>query len=340
MEKGNVRQEGKAGQETDGRQEIKSIQVGTYRAVSGEKKNIWLEVEDSDIKLPITVICGREEGATVLISAGVHGAEYIGIQTVMELSRELDPELVHGNVICLLTANPSAARTFTRFVVPEDGKNLNRVFPGKKDGTLSEKIAYAMVHELQSLADYCIDVHGGDTSEEVMPFVYYTGAAREDVCRASEAMAMATDTAVRARSGAATGAYSCACIHGIPSVLMERGGGGIFTNKEVELYKQDIRNILIRLRVLEGREIHTMTQERVRRATYIEAETQGFWYPALAAGDRFKKGALLGQVKDVWGSLLDEYRAEYDGIVLYQTRGLGIGEGDPLIAYGMPEQVS
>lgn len=195
MEKRNVRQEGKAGQETDGRQEIKSIQVGTYRAVSGEKKNIWLEVEDSDIKLPITVICGREEGATVLISAGVHGAEYIGIQTVMELSRELDPELVHGNVICLLIANPSAARTFTRFVVPEDGKNLNRVFPGKKDGTLSEKIAYAMVHELQSLADYCIDVHGGDTSEEVMPFVYYTGAAREEVCRASEAMAMATDTA-------------------------------------------------------------------------------------------------------------------------------------------------
>ena len=108
----------------------------------------------------------------------------------------------------------------------------------------------------------------------------------------------------------------------------------------MELYKQDIRNILIRLRVLEGREIHTMTQERVRRATYIEAETQGFWYPALAAGDRFKKGALLGQVKEVWGSLLDEYRAEYDGIVLYQTRGLGIGEGDPLIAYGMPEQVS
>ena len=45
-------------------------------------------------------------------------------------------------------------------------------------------------------------------------------------------------------------------------------------------------------------------------------------------------------MKDVWGSLLDEYRAEYNGIVLYQTRGLGIGEGDPLIAYGMPEQVS
>ena len=134
----------------------------------------------------------------------------------MELSRELDPELVHGNVICLLTANPSAARTFTRFVVPEDGKNPEPGLSGKKGWDTSEKIAYAMVHELQSLADYCIDVHGGDTSEEVMPFVYYTGAAREEVCRASEAMAMATDTAVRARSGAATGAYSCACIHVSP----------------------------------------------------------------------------------------------------------------------------
>ena len=310
------------------------IQVGTLRAMSGEKKNGWLEVEHTKLRLPVTLICGAEKGPVMLISAGVHGAEYIGIQTVMELARETDPKDLKGSLICLLTANPSACKTFTRFVVPEDGKNLNRVFPGDREGTLSEQIAYAMTHKLQSQADYYLDIHAGDTSEEVMPFVYFNGVAKEEICRMSEEMAKAADTAVRARSSATTGAYSSACMSGLPSILMERGGGGRYTRKEMELYKRDIRNILIHLGFLTGEEIHTMSQIRVDRAAYLEAESDGFWYPQLAAGDSVTEGSLIGEVRDVWGTLLQEYRAEYDGIVLYQTVGLGIQTGDPLIAYG------
>lgn len=311
------------------------IQIGTVPVARGEKKNGWLQVEQSEQKLPFTVICGRKEGPSVLISAGVHGAEYVGIQTVMELSRELEAEDISGSLVFLLLANPSAFRNYTRFVVPEDGKNLNRVFPGKRNGTLSERIAYTIVHELQSQADFYIDVHAGDTSEEAMPFVYFTGVAREEVCRASEAMAMAADTAIRAVSTAAAGAYSCACIHKIPSVLMERGGRGMYTREEVELYKRDIRNILIHLKVLPGKERRRMKQKRVDRAVYLEAEQEGFWYPKLKAGGTFSKGVLLGELKDVWGKLLYSCRSEYDGIILYQTVVLGVKEGDPLIAYGM-----
>lgn len=294
-------------------------------------------MEGSEERLPYTVVCGEQEGPDVLISAGIHGAEYIGIQTVMELSREVEARDIRGNVIFLLVANPSASRDYVRFVVPEDGKNLNRVFPGKKDGTLSERIAYTMAHRLQSLADYYIDVHAGDTSEQVMPFVYFTGAADAAVCRMSEEMAKAADTAIRTRSTSADGAYSSACLRGIPSVLMERGGGGVYCRKEVELYKQDIRNILIHLKVLEGEEVHTMDQKRVTKATYEEAGQDGFWYPKHSAGEQFCSGELLGELKDVWGNILHSYYAGYDGIVLYQTVGMGVKAGDPLIAYGMPE---
>lgn len=313
------------------------MQVGTSRIKKGEKKNGWISVEAGEERLPFTAICGNQEGPAVLISAGVHGAEYVGIQTVMELSRELEPEDVRGSVIFLLQANPSAGRDYVRFVVPEDGKNLNRVFPGKKTGTLSERIAYTMVHELQNQVDFYIDVHAGDTSEEVMPFVYFSGSAKEEVCRVSEEMAKAADTAVRARSTAVTGAYSCACIHGIPSVLMERGGGGVYTRDEVELYKQDIRNILIHLQILCGEEKHTAVQQVVNQAVYVEAGQDGFWYPQLSAGDIFQKGTLLGEITDVWGTVKYSCRAEYGGIVLYQTTALGVKEGDPLIAYGKPE---
>lgn len=311
------------------------IKLGTVHVEHGEKKNGWLQVEKSELKLPFTAICGRADGPAVLVSAGVHGAEYVGIQTVLELSRELEAEDIRGSLVFLLLANPTASRNYTRFVVPEDGKNLNRVFPGKADGTLSERIAYTIVHELQSQADYYIDVHAGDTSEAVMPFVYFTQVAREEVCQVSEEMAKAADTAIRASSTATTGAYSCACIHGIPSILMERGGRGVYTREEVELYKQDIRNVLIRLKVLSGEEKHTVEQKRVDQAVYVEAEQDGFWYPRLQAGDTFLEGALLGELKDVWGNLLFSCHTQYNGIVLYQTVALGVKAGDPLIAYGM-----
>lgn len=310
------------------------LQVGTFVLKQGEKQSGMIPVINSPVELPVTMICGREAGPTVLISAGVHGAEYIGIQTAMELSREIKPEMIRGRLIFLLVANPGACRDFVRFVVPGDGNNMNRVFPGDKDGGLAEKTAYTIVHELQSRADYYVDLHAGDTSERVMPFVYFPGEAGEDVVEKSRAMARAADLRVRARSSAKSGAYNCAAIRGLPAVLIERGGGGVFTREEVELYKQDVRNILIHLGMLEGREVHRYEQQEVTQATYLEAETDGFWYPSLQAGECFEKGAALGEITDVWGKRLAAYTAGYDGIVLYQTVGMGIKAGDPLIAYG------
>ena len=181
----------------------------------GKKWNEWIEVEGSEsLRLPITIIDGKRDGKTMLISAGVHGAEYIGIETARTLASTLDPQKVKGKIVILLMANPTATYQFQRFFVPEDGKNLNRVFPGKADGTLSERIAHVITEKLQMEADYYIDLHGGDTSEHVMPFVYYNGAAGEEIEKISKWMAEATNLSVRAR---------CACNNGgIQQCLPER----------------------------------------------------------------------------------------------------------------------
>ena len=90
---------------------------------------------------------------------------------------------------------------------------------------------------------------------------------------------------------------------------------------------------MIRMGLLSGEEVHTVQQKNVTRAEYLEAETDGLWYPVFSAGDTFVGGAVLGTVRDIWGNLLLEYRADYPGIILYQTVGLGVKTGDPLIAY-------
>ena len=73
------------------------LEIGMICAEAGEKKTGWLEIEGGGQKLPLTLICGIKEGPTMMISAGVHGAEYIGVQVLSELSRELDPKDIAGN---------------------------------------------------------------------------------------------------------------------------------------------------------------------------------------------------------------------------------------------------
>ena len=237
-------------------------------------------------------------------------------------------------------ANPTATYQFQRFFVPEDGKNLNRVFPGKADGTLSERIAHVITEKLQMEADYYIDLHGGDSSEHVMPFVYYNGAAGEEIEKISKWMAEATNLSVRARSLATTGAYSSACQRGLPSVLIERGGGGRYTKEEVMEYCRDVRNILVRTGILEGEEeVHTVSQREITTSTYLDAPKSCLWYPNFQPGESFQKDDCLGILTDVWGESRQEILAEYDGIVLYETTILCVGEGDPLIAYGKTENV-
>lgn len=115
--------------------------------------------------MPITVVNGAFDGPTVLITSGIHGGEYPGIQTAIELSNELDAAKIHGQVILIHPVNTQAFKARVSYCVPQDGKNINRVFPGRKDGTLAEQTAYVVSEEFQSRADYYLDLHGGDLHE-------------------------------------------------------------------------------------------------------------------------------------------------------------------------------
>mgnify|MGYP000361620246 FL=1 len=98
--------------------------------------------------MPATVICGVKDGPTILITAGIHSAEYVGIQAAMELAKEFQPEELKGNVIIVPLVNVSGFEHRTMSLVYEDGKNLNRVFPGDPEGTAADRIAYTIVTKL------------------------------------------------------------------------------------------------------------------------------------------------------------------------------------------------
>lgn len=310
--------------------------IGGLFAAPGSKASGLVDVEGTGIHIPITLICGKGPGKTVLISGGIHNAEYVGIQSAIELAREMRPEEVRGNVVVIHVANPSGFENRTMSQVFEDGKNLNRLFPGNKNGTPGDRLAYTIASKFHRNADNYIDLHGGDGFEDLAPYVYFVGKTDERTAGASKAMAEVVDVLYMVRSAYGTeGSFNHAGSCGIPSILIERGCSGRWVREEVEMMKKDVRNVLRHLEVLSGPlEDRGHHPSEVRSVEQWGTGTGGCWYPNKRAGETFAKGEVLGEVKDYFGTALDTCVASADGVILYQACSLCVPRGSLVVTYG------
>lgn len=314
----------------------KTFCLGDFQVETGEKKSGYIVIGNGEFELPITVLNGEKSGKTVLITAGIHGAEYVGIQSSIELAEHLKIEKIVGTVVIIKVVNRQAFEMRSGSDGFEDGVNLNRVFPGKETGSQMERLAYAIEKELFPCADFYIDLHSGDSYEQLTPYIYYAGIAEPDVIEISRKMAEQADVPYMVRSGVAKGGcYNYAAYLGIPSVLIERGQMGGWTKEEVHSTRRDVRNILCCLGVYLGqKDYRNYYPLEVTDVSYQAATKMGMWYPYKKPGEMIRQGEVLGVVKDYEGRVLEVSRAEYDGVILYQTGSLQVKEGGPMIAYG------
>lgn len=308
-------------------------QIAGHDIMPGKNITDHIHIEGTSLHVPHVIICGEKEGPTVLITAGIHSAEFVGIQAAIELSNELEPEDISGNVVIVPLANRSGFENRTMSMVYEDGKNLNRVFPGDSGGSEADRLAHMLFESFIKNADAYIDLHSGDGYETLMPFAYYLGDTPAEEMSKKMMDCINTNYYVKSRSFSG-GAYNQASIHGIPSVLIERGCQSLYTRAEIEEDKADVRNILTMLGVLEGKHV-TFPKTGLREYNDVAPFT-GCWYPEKRAGDTFKKGEKLGEIRDYFGKSLFTEFAEQDGIILYQCASLNIIQNGPMIAYGVP----
>lgn len=312
------------------------FQLGDVTVRRGEKYQGDISFANGDIVLPGTIICGKLPGKTMLITGGVHSGEYVGIQACVELGAELQPEKTVGTIVILKVLNRPAFENRAGSLGLSDGKNLNRVFPGNPNGTEMERLAWAITKEVYPKVDYYIDLHSGDDFEALTPYVYYAGKAAQEVTEVSRKMAEQVDVPYMVRSMVSSGgAYNYAASKGIASILLERGGMGAWTSEEVNSDKRDVRNILSSLGMYQiRRDVRNYVPMEVTDVCYQAASEDGLWYPAAKPGDMVAEGALLGTIRDYNGKLRETCRAEYTGVVLYQTGSLQVTEGGPVVAYG------
>ena len=152
----------------------------------GKRIEVVYDVPGTKEQVPLTLINGCMDGKTVLITAGVHGGEYTGIQSCIELAAELHAEEISGQLILI---HPVNMQTFSHAALngptPEDGKNLNKIFPGRPEGLLPRRIAYMIWNAFLANTDFYIDMHGGGLQETLVPHVYYANTGSRSVIKAS-----------------------------------------------------------------------------------------------------------------------------------------------------------
>lgn len=307
------------------------------RQVAPGKTRAMLPTGDGE-GLPVWVVEGSRPGPTLVLTAGVHGNEYVGIVALRRLFDGVDPEALAGRLVLLPVVNEEGFHAGAKRVVPSDGKNLNAIFPVAAPGgdvchSAAERIAWAIQTEVYPEADFLLDLHGGEVNEAMCPLVFFPVDAGPEVEAATRAAAACLEVGFRVRSHATDGLYSNAAQQGILAMLLEVGGLGQWDEELVALELRSLGNLMAHLG-MGGSATTNDAQVEVPRTSYVCASARGLWLPAATRGMRVAAGEVLGVLESLEGELLDTVFAEFDGTVLYNTVALGVCAGDHLVAFG------
>jgi predicted deacylase len=286
---------------------------------------------------PLFEARGAGDGPRLTLLAGVHGCEYSSIAAAVRVMHELDTSKLSGTVTAAPIVNMQSFRQRTPFVVPVDGKNLNRCFPGDPDGSFTDVLAHAIFKTLIEPADVVVDLHGGDMVEALEPFTLYDESEVEERAR-DIAVSFGLPYVVReARdAGSLSGMTSTAAARaGIPAIIAEAGGCGRLEETAVRLLADGVRNVLRHLRMLPGAPEPPATPMRaVARSTWLRSKQGGWWEPVVRAGDEVREGDRLGYVRDLWGAPDQEVNAPADGVVLFLTTSPAVADDGLLLGLG------
>jgi len=318
--------------------------LGALRAGPGEAVSGYLEVPESGgvgARIPVSLIRGTRDGPVLALVTGVHGYEYPGISALQRLRQSIDPQALSGTLILVHIANPPSFYGRTIYTSPADGKNLNRVFPGRTDGTLSERIAHVITTEVIANADFLVDLHAGDGNEALRPYVYMpvTGDAKLDAATRGMALAFGLDHIViddaRVIEGEATKYVDqTALARGIPAITTETGQMGLNDDGHIALAEHGIRNLMRHLGMLEGAPPSNPGVVWLKDYRVITSPTNGIFRATVRDGYAVAEGGLLGELFDPFGAKIADVRAPFAGIVNYVIGTPPAVEGQPLAMVG------
>ena len=312
------------------------IQHGFLRLPWSRDESAW-----GNLMIPVTV-ARQGDGPTALLTGASHGDEYEGPVALVDLARRIDAEKLQGRVIIIPYLNYPAFLA-SRRLSPVDGVNLNRVFPGRPDGTVTEKIADYVQRVLLPMADIVLDFHSGGRTLDFVPFAAahsLPDPEHEERCHAARDAFGAPYSMTMLEIDDVGMLDTAAEQMGKVFVTTELGGGGTSTAKSVAIAKRGLRNVLRHAGILEG-EVEAADSIRIDMPSidcFTFSDSVGLVEPCVELGALVRRGDVLVRVHSPLrtGEVPREYYAKMDGM-LAARHAPGLADmGDCLAVVAVP----
>jgi predicted deacylase len=307
------------------------ISIGKIEANKGEKKTGFLEIGETPsghLQMPVVIINGKEEGPTMCLTAGTHPCEYPSIAAVIRICKETESEGLSGAILGVPVLSMAGFASRTPYVNPIDNINVSRAFPGRSDGTMSERIMHALVNDIVKKSDFRVDCHGGDYDERLSPNTYFSRIGDKKHDETAEILARIYGFRYVIERPA-TSIYTTTMI--APSIIAECGGIKTLLESDIAQHVEGIRNIMKFFRMIEGTPRIRVKQQFVKDFCYVKAGRGGLFYPVVDIDDNVKKGQKVGEIWDLWGNVIETLHSPEDGVVRKMSTNHATNSGETLI---------
>ncbi len=322
-----------------------ALTVGTATAAPGHKVSGVLEVPagmDAGTNIPVVVINGTKPGPVMALVSGSHGTEYASIIAAEKLISKLNPEEISGAVIILPLVNLNSFEQKVPHLNPVDGKSMNRLYPGKMNGTQTERAAYLITRQVVNQCDYLIDYHGGDLDESLRPYSYWpkTGNEKQDAITREMALAFGLDHIIIATDRPKDPNDSryldnTANTRGKPAIAVEAGYAGTVEPEDVKALVDGTLSVMRELKMLPGTATKIEHPVWLEKIVTVESEQTGIFYPEVKRGTYVAAGMRLGYVTDFVNQKIFEAHAPVAGVVTYICAVPSMKKGDTVANIGV-----
>lgn len=319
--------------------------VGSISAAPGAVATGTLQVPaaagDHGTTLPISIVNGAKPGPVLMLTAGVHGQEYAPILALQRVLASVDPKTLTGTLVLVHVTNMPSYLARTIYYSPADGKNLNRVFPGKPDGTLSERIADVLTRNIIERATHVIDLHCGDGNENLRPYSYWITTGAPAVAEEGKQLALAfgLDHIIvdRSRPLDPKGSVylsNTAVTRGKPALTIESGGMARTDEESIARIERGVAGVMRHLKMRDIGPEPVAHPIFIERSEVLTSGATGIFTAAVEPGHTVAEGTLIGRITDFHGKVLQEILAPFAGEVLYVLGTPAISKGEPIAFIG------
>lgn len=284
------------------------------------------------IEVPIIIERAKESGPTILITGGIHGDEINGVEIVRQLVAKKYNKPQKGMIICIPVVNIFGFLSQTRQF--PDGRDLNRVFPGSKRGSLASIFAYHLMNDIVPLADYCLDFHTGGANRFNAAQVRINEGDAESL-----ELAEVFGAPFIMKSKRREKSYRDSAIRLGKKVLLYEGGKSLDIDKRItRIGVKGALNVMHHLGIRDFTdEFETKFKTKagppiiVEKSKWIRATYSGMFRSKAVLGKLYNKGDRIGSISDPFGYFERTVKAPVKGYVFCINHAPIVNKGDAII---------